>query len=145
VLNKDWRWGDQQQNVLSTCSSLIVIVDGVDDRFASCRVVQFAHFSVKEFLTSDRLAKLEADISRFHIRFEPAHTIMAQACLAILLQSDYSDRVESSSPLIKYATRHWVDHAEFENVLSLVEDGMRCLFDPAKPYFCEYILTAVDF
>ena len=27
ALNKDWRLDDQQQGVLSTCSSLIVIVD----------------------------------------------------------------------------------------------------------------------
>jgi hypothetical protein len=63
------------------------------------RVVQFAHFSVKEFLTSDRLADIKADISRFHIRLEPAHTVIAQACLAILLQSDHDDRAKSTSPL----------------------------------------------
>jgi hypothetical protein len=88
ALNTDWRWDDQQQCVLSTCSSLIVIVDGIDDNFSSCRVVQFAHFSVKEFLTSDRVADPNADISHFHIGLEPAHTAMAQACLGILLQSD---------------------------------------------------------
>ncbi|KAI9443989.1 hypothetical protein H4582DRAFT_1872066, partial [Lactarius indigo] len=85
ALNKDWRWDDGQQGVLSTCSGLIVIVDGIDEDFGSRsrghRVVQFAHFSVKEFLTSDRLANLEADISLFHIRLEPAHVVIAQACL----------------------------------------------------------------
>src|SRR6266702_3664363 len=74
ALNKDWRWDDQQQGVLSTCSSLIVIVD---DRIFHTRVVQFAHFSVKEFLTSDRLADLKADISHFHISFEPAKPYFA--------------------------------------------------------------------
>jgi hypothetical protein len=88
ALSTDWRWDDQQQCVLSTCSSLIVIVDGIDDNFSSCRVVQFAHFSVKEFLTSDRVADLNANISHFHICLEPAHTAMAQAFLGILLQSD---------------------------------------------------------
>ncbi|KAI9436020.1 hypothetical protein H4582DRAFT_2130262 [Lactarius indigo] len=112
VLNSDWRWDDEQQGVLSTCSSLIVVVD---DARSKTRVVQFAHFSVKEFLTSDRLANLAADISRFHIRLEPAHTVITQACLAILLQSDYNDTVESGSSLSYYAARHWVDHAQFEN------------------------------
>ncbi|KAH9167666.1 hypothetical protein EDB89DRAFT_1909840 [Lactarius sanguifluus] len=65
VLNSDWRWDDEQQGVLSTCSSLIIVVD---DEYSETRVVQFAHFSVKEFLTSERLAMLAADISRFHIR-----------------------------------------------------------------------------
>ncbi|KAI9437139.1 hypothetical protein H4582DRAFT_1776167, partial [Lactarius indigo] len=81
ALNKDWRWDDEQQGVLSTCSSLIVVVNGVDENSRGDRVVQFAHFSVKEFLTSDRLANLEADISLFHIRLEPAHTVIARACL----------------------------------------------------------------
>ncbi|KAI9436032.1 hypothetical protein H4582DRAFT_2130269 [Lactarius indigo] len=113
VLNSDWRWDDEQQGVLSTCSSLIVVVD---DASSKTRVVQFAHFSVKEFLTSDRLANMAADISRFHIRLEPAHTVITQACLAILLQSDFSGSVERSSPLSGYAARLWVGHAQFENV-----------------------------
>ncbi len=139
-LNNDWRWEDQQQGVLSTCSSLVVIVDAVDEDsgWHCVQVVQFAHFSVKEFLTSDRLANLAAGISRFHIPLEPAHTVIAQACLAILLQSDYNDGAESSSPLLKYAARHWVDHAQFENVSLRVEDGMRRLFDPAQPYFAAW-------
>jgi len=50
-LNEDLRWENQEQAVLSACSSLIAVVE---DR--SSRGVQFSHFSVKEFLTSDRLA-----------------------------------------------------------------------------------------
>ncbi|KAH9069587.1 hypothetical protein EDB83DRAFT_2582810 [Lactarius deliciosus] len=132
VLNSDWRWDDKQQGVLSTCSSLIVVVR---DKYSGTRVVQFAHFSVKEFLTSDRLAKLAADISQFHIRPEPAHTVIAQACLAILLRPNCNDMAKSGSPLSHYAARHWVDHAQFESVSLHVEDGMRSLFGPTKPYF----------
>ncbi|KAI9437175.1 hypothetical protein H4582DRAFT_332520 [Lactarius indigo] len=135
-LNPDWRWDDEQQGVLSTCSSLIVVVD---DARSKTRVVQFAHFSVKEFLTSDRLANLTPDISRFHIRLEPAHTVITQACFAILLQSDLSGLVKRSSPLSDYAAQHWVGHAQFENVSSVVEDGIRHLFDPTKPYFAAWL------
>jgi ankyrin repeat protein len=135
ALNKDWRPDDKQQCVLSTCSSLIVVVDG----FLGTRFVQFAHFSVKEFLTSNRLANLKAEISRFHIRFEPAHTIVAQACLAILLQSNCDDRAESVSPLSHYAARHWVNHAQFGNVSLHLEDGMQRLFNPEKPYFTAWL------
>ncbi len=56
-LKENWRWKDEQEAVLSTCSSLISVVG---DRFD--RVVQFSHFSVKEFLTSDRLATSSADV-----------------------------------------------------------------------------------
>ena len=134
-LNKDWRSDDKQQAVLSMCSSLIVVVDG----FFGTRLVQFAHFSVKEFLTSNRLSNLKSDISRFHIRFEPAHTVITQACLAILLQSNCNDRAESVSPLSRYASLHWVDHAQFGNVSSHVEYGMRHLFDPDMPYFTAWL------
>src|ERR1700761_5760410 len=77
-LNTDWRWRNEEQAVLSTCSSLITVT--VDD--AGSRVVQFSHFSVKEFLSSPRLASsMDPDISRYHITLEVAHTILAQSCL----------------------------------------------------------------
>jgi ankyrin repeat protein len=138
ALNKDWRWDDQKQGILSTCSSLIAIVYQADG-FSWIRVVQFAHFSVKEFLTSDRLANLEAEISRFHIRLEPAHTVIAQACLAVLLQSDFIDISDPGSPLYHYAAQHWVGHSQFDNVSLRVEDGMRRLFDPSKPRFAAWL------
>ncbi|KAH9173158.1 hypothetical protein EDB89DRAFT_2242373 [Lactarius sanguifluus] len=81
-LKEDWRWNDQQEAVLSTCSSLISVVNS-----GRQRVVQFSHFSVKEFLTSDRLAASSIDVSDFHIRLEPAHTVIVGACMGILLQS----------------------------------------------------------
>ena len=68
-LNPNWRWTDHHRAVLSTCSSLITIVDD-----GGSQVVQFSHFSVKEFLTSDRLAHSSRDVSLYHISLEPAHT-----------------------------------------------------------------------
>ena len=140
VLNKDWRWGDKQRVVLAACSSLIVLVNSYDDnlRKNTC-FVRFAHFSVKEFLTSKRLANIKADISRFHIRLEPAHTITARSCLAILLQSDHNVRTNSTSALYNYAAQHWVDHVHFGNESLRIEYGMRPLFDPAKPYFTAWL------
>jgi hypothetical protein len=73
----DWRWEEQELALLSACSSLIAIVQGGDSR-----VVQFSHFSVKEFLTSPRLTTASGEISNYHIDLEPAHTILAQACLS---------------------------------------------------------------
>jgi hypothetical protein len=122
-LKGSWRRRDQQEAVLYTCSSLIVVVGDGD-----YGVVQFSHFSVKEFLTSDRLAMSYADISRFHILPELAHTVVAKACLGILLRS------EPYSFLVVYATRFWMDHTRVEKVWTHVEDGIRCLFDPARPY-----------
>ena len=90
--NEDWRWDDPEQAMLSSCSSLIMVVDN-----GHSRVIQFSHFSVKEFLTSDRLATSQQSISRFHITLEPAHMTLARACLATLLRLDGSlsnDQIE---------------------------------------------------
>jgi len=73
-LNENWRWEDQEEAVTSACSSLVTIVKDDDSR-----IVHFSHFSVKEFLTADRLAEPMRDVSRYHIELETAHTILAQA------------------------------------------------------------------
>jgi len=132
----DWRPEDPRHTVLSTCSSLLAVVDvGVSP------VVQFAHFSVKEYLTSERLAKTKDTISRFHVSMTPAHTIFAQACVGVLLQLDENVTRESveNLPLSKYAARHWVDHARFENVASTVQNGMNHLFDPSKGHLSAWV------
>ena len=137
TLKEDWRWDDEEEAVLSTCSSLITIIPRADSR-----VVQFSHFSVKEFLTSSRLARSpHGEVSRFHIDLEPVHTIMAQACLATLLRRDEQARNSDAkvSPLLNYAAEHWVDHAQFENVSSRVRDAMDDLFDNSKPHFAAWI------
>src|SRR6266702_4716706 len=135
--NKDWQLQDRQQALLITCSCLITIVGD-----HGSRVVQFSHFSVKEFLTSDRLATPVRDVSSFHILPEPAHAILAQACLAVLLRLDDSipkDVDQCIFSLAHYAARHWMDHAQFEKVSLCVEDGMRRLFDQSKPYFMGWL------
>jgi len=136
-LKTDWRWEDQEQAVLSTCSSLIAVVD--KDGF---QVVQFSHFSVKEFLTSPRLVTSSADVSRFHILPEPAHMILAKACLGTLLRLD--DRsswcnVADEFPLARYAAEYLVKHAQINDVLPIIREEMEILFDPDKPYFSAWI------
>jgi Ankyrin repeats (3 copies)/Ankyrin repeats (many copies) len=136
-LKPKWRWEDEEQALLASCSSLITIVETDDSR-----VVQFSHFSVKEFLTSARLTTSSVDVSRYHIVLEPAHTILAQACMSILLQLD--DRVEEdgvgkSSPLARYASRHWVTHAQFGSVSSFLRKPMEYLFDLDRPYFAAWV------
>ena len=137
TLKEDWRWDDHEEAVLSTCSSLITIIPRDDTR-----VVQFSHFSVKEYLTSSRLAQSpHGDVSRFRIDLEPAHTIMAQACLATLLQLDEHDGNihAKKSPLVKYAAAHWVNHAQFGKVSSCLRNGMDDLFDNSKPHFAAWL------
>src|SRR6266702_1196685 len=136
----EWRWEDQEQAVLSTCSSLVAIVNGDDSR-----VIQFSHFSVKEYLTSDRLATASGDVSPYHIVLEPAHLILAQACFGVLLNLDNHVNKECNEsggkhsdkdiPLVKYAAEHWASHAQVGNVSERLKDAMETLFDLNKPYF----------
>ena len=138
-LKPNWRWEDEEQALLTSCSSLIATV-----KTEGSRVVQFSHFSVKEYLTSERLATSSGNVSRYHIGLEPAHTILAQACLGVLLQpddgiEDSENVVGKSSPLAGYAAEHWVTHARFERVASLVRKAMEYLFDPDMPYFASWL------
>jgi ankyrin repeat protein len=136
-LNTDWRWEDQQEAVLSACSSLISVVDE-----KGSQIVQFSHFSVKEFLTSSRIAGSSADVLRFRILLEPAHTILAKACLGVLLRLGEpvdEDNVKDKFPLARYAAKHLVDHARFENVSPHIREGMEHFFDPDKPYFAAWL------
>ena len=136
-LNPDWRWEDQEQAVLSTCSSLIAVVGEDEDQ-----VVQFSHFSVKEFLTSPRLADSSRDVSRFYIPLGLAHGILARACLGTLLRLDghvNKYNVDIRFPLAPYAAEHWANHAQFEGVSSQLREGMGTLFDPDQPYFSGWI------
>jgi ankyrin repeat protein len=131
--HEEWHLEDPIDAVLSTCSSLLGIVD-----VKGSPVIQFSHFSVKEFLTSSRLAETHDIIPRrYHVSQAPAHTLAAKACLGILLYLD-KDVVTSEglerSPLAEYAAEYWADHARLDDVSQNVEDGMKKLFDPSKPH-----------
>ena len=150
IFHPEWRWEDQEHAVLSACSSLITIVNGGDSR-----VIQFSHFSVKEYLISDRLATASGDISHYHIVPERAHLILARACLGGLLTPDNrlpgecdesndegNGKNSDESPIIRlleYAAEHWVSHAQVGNVSSRLKDTIETLFDLNKPYFLAWI------
>ena len=131
------RWEDKERAVLSACSSLITIVQG-----RGSRLVQFSHFSVKEFLTSDRLAASTVDTLRcHHIRLEAAHMMMAKVCLSVLLQLEnhMDKRTIRSYPLSKYAGKQFANHVEFENVIPSICDGVDKLLDGDKPHFYTWV------
>jgi ankyrin repeat protein len=133
-----------EEFVLSACSTLIAVVNvGLQ------KVVQFSHFSVREYLTSDRIT-ISDHVSRFHIIPRPAHSLLATACLSILLQ--LGERVDKDNivnfPLAPYAAQYWVDHAQFEDVSSDVDikHGMECLFDKKKSHFASWLwLYNIDY
>jgi ankyrin repeat protein len=139
--NANWRPEDAEEAVMSACSTLVTIVEG-----HGSKVVQFSHFTVKEYLTSSRLANSNL-VSHYHIPLLSAHTFLARACLCILLQLDDTmdeDRIKDF-PLAQYAAWYWIEHAQFESVTSLIQDEMDYLFDKDKPHFaCWVWLHDVD-
>ena len=135
-LNEDWRWEDQEEAVMSACSSLVAVVKDGDSW-----IVQFSHFSVKEFLTADRLAEPMRDVSRYHIELEVENTILAQACIGVLLRlDDHVDRDNIKDfPLARYAAEYWPQHAKFGSESARIKNGMECLFDEDKLHFATWL------
>ena len=134
-----WRPENPEEAVLSTCSTLISIITDADE---GGRIVQFSHFSVKEFLISDRLRMSEVgNIRDYHIPLNAAHLTLARACLAVLLQFDENmdkKRLETF-PLALYAAQYWVQHARYEDVASRVQTAMEELFNPTKPHLAAWV------
>ena len=131
--HEKWCQEDPVDAVLSTCPSLLMAVD-----VGGSSVIQFSHISVRDFLTSDRLASAKDNtLRRYHVSMLSAHTLAAQACLGILLHLDMDVVTRDSLrkfPLAKYAAKHLYFHARFDGVLQKVEDGMKRLFDPRRTY-----------
>jgi hypothetical protein len=131
-LVEGWRPEDPEEAVLSACSSLIAIIDD-----QGSKIVQFSHFSVKEYMTSDRLQTSDiGHVCDYYIPLEPAHTLLARACMAVLLQLDEKvDRERVATfPLAEYASEHWPDHVKFENVQSQIQDALKDLFNPKRAH-----------
>ena len=131
----DWRPEDAEEAVMSACSTLVTIVEDENSK-----IVQFSHFTVKEYLTSSRLANSKL-VPHYHIPLLSAHTFLARACLCILLQLDDTldqTRIEDF-PLARYAAEYWIDHAHFESVSSFIQDEMNYLFDKDKPHFACWV------
>jgi ankyrin repeat protein len=135
TFERNWRPENARDTVLSTCSSLVTVIN-VD----GSQVIQFSHFSVKEYLTSKRIADGHR-VSRHYIPLEPAHLFVTQSCLSILLELDKNLTKQSIDdyPLARYAGRYWATHAEFENVSSQAEDLIKRLFHPDNHHFANWV------
>ena len=133
-----WRPENPEEAVLSTCSTLITVIED-----ESSKIVQFSHFSVKEFLTSDRLRTSEdGSIRGHHISLDSANVLLTRACLAVLMQLDENvdkTRLETF-PLVSYAAQNWVEHAKYEGVELRVQDTMEEFFNPKRPHLATWIL-----
>lgn len=93
----------------------------VSDPENSTTYVRLAHFSVKEYLVSDRIQHGTAP--DYRIREIESHGVLAEDCLAYLLQFDepgsLTDGTLELSPLAGYAAEFWPRHARVAEKASI--------------------------
>ncbi|KAK2752447.1 hypothetical protein FQN54_008109 [Arachnomyces sp. PD_36] len=105
--------------------------------------IRIAHFSVQEYLESDRIRQQKAAI--FALQSGLAHSLIAQVCLVYLLEPELSSgelditRLEAF-PLARFAARFW--HHHYTNAKSRapqVEELVLKLFKERKDSFHTWI------
>ena len=88
---------------------------------------------------SDRLAKSPGAISCYRIVPEDAHSVLARACLGVLLHDNIDQHGSDAIRFAEYAARYWVTHACIENVACRIRNETEELFNPDKPYFSAWL------
>jgi ankyrin repeat protein len=118
------------------CSSLVVIVTAKNDvhkqsgknrSVSDNQVLQLAHYSVKEYLQSDRV---DGSIVQ-HFQEINARAALSSICLIYLLQLDGSlrkEETESTFPLARYSAQYWMTHAVIAEEIALVQDLIKKFF-----------------
>jgi hypothetical protein len=84
-----------------------------------------SHFSIQEFLVSDRILKSQA--AKFKVMQDSAQYLIAKTCLSYVLQFDAADSLTADTyekfPLARYAASSWAKHV----TNCTPEDGTRRL------------------
>lgn len=103
------------RDALKICSSLVATVDVVNDRFSGGEThteIKLAHFSVKEYLLSDRIRMGPA--RRYSVTHRGSNTFIGEACISYLLhfedESLFVSHHVSDFPISRYAARYWAQH-----------------------------------
>ncbi|OAL53544.1 fibronectin type 3 and ankyrin repeat domain protein 1, partial [Pyrenochaeta sp. DS3sAY3a] len=97
---------------LSICSSLVTIstIQPKEESDSAQQILTLAHYSVKEYLVSDRIKQGPA--TRFNINESQCHGFMMDGCLKYLLhlQQPLSEEAIQTSTLARYAAEFWSSH-----------------------------------
>lgn len=109
----------QPRDIIMICSGLVTTATTTatateNSSSANTSIgVKLAHFSVKEYLVSNRIQHGPA--KKYSIQELYANARIAETCLAYLLHFDKSDSLTSQGldefPLAQYAAKHWTYHA----------------------------------
>lgn len=148
----------QPEDFVKYMSSLVVVQSVADyqNSFGSgSAYVRLAHFTIKEYLMSDRLAESSANC--FYFTETDAHLHIAHSCLAYYLQCvAHLDQDISNLELTGYAFENWMLHLEMvprelwsDDVSSLAARALamrslslRTILEADEPTLTE--LTGVD-
>jgi ankyrin repeat protein len=136
----------EPHDLLIICSSLVTIssttLELANGTLEETEELRLAHFSVKEYLLSERIRAGPA--SKFHILEIPAHLSIAQTCLAYLLQfnkpNSLTPNTSQEYPLTRYAAKYWAKHAKARDASEAPLDLLTTkLFGLEKDCFLNWI------
>ena len=105
----------RSRDILTICPGLLTTARShrttlMGDRQIPIEEVRLAHFSVKEYLVSERIAA--KGCAEFYIEEHLAHSLLAQLCIRYLIHCFQTDFCKSSDSLLMYETE-FLDKAAF--------------------------------
>ena len=148
IFSEDERFGDAY-DMLALCSSLVSLTDVGADAVLKrekkyqlnwdkdIKIVHFAHFSVKEYILSDRAQKYMPE--SLFINESLSQKSLTEMCLIYLLDFNNGELAtevnHNEFPFLAYAALHWTSHLTLvsENDREVVSRLLLRLFDPDHP------------
>ncbi|RJE23332.1 Ankyrin repeat protein [Aspergillus sclerotialis] len=125
------------------CLGLIIIEEDNRAKGRARLTVRIAHFSVQEYLESDRIRQQKAAI--YALQSKTSHALIVQICLVYLLEpglssSELGETTLEEFPLAYYAAEFWYHHYENSKSLrSQFESLVLRLFKEQKESFYTWI------
>ncbi|EAA63168.1 hypothetical protein AN3267.2 [Aspergillus nidulans FGSC A4] len=116
-----------QEDLIDICRGLVEVVVISENNGEKTSVARIAHFSVQEYLQSERVLQQQA--KAFAIQKKRANSEMARICLAYLLEpelaeSPLDEKRLSEFPLAHYAALHWYDHFREGSGMESAAEGL---------------------
>jgi hypothetical protein len=125
---------EDPREVLNICSSLVTIADPKQQTIA------LAHYSVREYLVSDRIKQGQA--KQYSMQEAECHSAITKGCLNYILQlpQPFSERDLRISALARYSAKFWTSHLrKTENEMKVVSRLAMSLMSIEKPAYLTWI------
>ena len=133
--------------LVDICLGLIELVAAEDDNRQTTWTVRIAHFSVQEYLQSDRISQQNSKV--FAMRSSHANTEIARICLVYLLEPNFyqgvlDERKLTEFPFAHFAAMYWFHHYENSERKKVVEMLALNLFKDEKAFISWIRLHDID-